>query len=136
MKNAIKVFVIAVTTLVFSGVSFAQATPATPAKPATPAAVEKKSEKAMEKAAEKSDDASKDKAKAKAKSKTKKTTKKTTEKTTEKMEEKKTGRKTPHVRAGVPSRPAGQSRASLGRAQTLKTSPEHPALTIKDRHHA
>ncbi len=56
MKNAIKAFVVALTLLAFSSVSFAQATPATPAKPATPAATEKKSEKAMEKAADKSDD--------------------------------------------------------------------------------
>lgn len=44
MKNMIKVLVIAVTTLVFSGLSFAQAKPATPATPATPP-MEKKAEK-------------------------------------------------------------------------------------------
>jgi ribosomal protein S1 len=48
MKNALKVLVVALTTLAFSGVSFAQAKPATPATPATPAKekTEMKSEKA------------------------------------------------------------------------------------------
>ena len=47
MKNPIKVLVIALTSLAFSGVSFAQAKPATPATPATPAApAMEKSEKA------------------------------------------------------------------------------------------
>ncbi|HEX9273573.1 MAG TPA: hypothetical protein VGA01_15310 [Candidatus Binatia bacterium] len=47
MKNMIKVLVIALTSLAFSGVSFAQAKPATPATPATPAApAMEKSEKA------------------------------------------------------------------------------------------
>lgn len=44
MKNMIKVLVIALTSLAFSGVSFAQAKPATPATPAAPAM--EKSEKA------------------------------------------------------------------------------------------
>lgn len=44
MKNIIKVLVIALTSLAFSGVSFAQAKPATPATPAAPAM--EKSEKA------------------------------------------------------------------------------------------
>jgi hypothetical protein len=38
VKNMIKVLVIALTSLAFSGVSFAQAKPATPATPATPGA--------------------------------------------------------------------------------------------------
>ena len=47
MKNTIKVLVIALTSLAFSSVSFAQAKPATPATPATPAApAMEKSEKA------------------------------------------------------------------------------------------
>jgi Cu/Ag efflux protein CusF len=47
VKNMIKVLVIALTSLVFSSVSFAQAKPATPATPATPAApAMEKSEKA------------------------------------------------------------------------------------------
>jgi hypothetical protein len=47
MKNMIKVLVIALTSLAFSGLSFAQAKPATPATPATPAApAMEKSEKA------------------------------------------------------------------------------------------
>ena len=44
MKNMIKVLVIALTSLAFSGVSFAQAKPATPATPAGPTM--EKSEKA------------------------------------------------------------------------------------------
>ena len=44
MKNMIKVLVIALTSLAFGGVSFAQAKPATPANPAAPAM--EKSEKA------------------------------------------------------------------------------------------
>jgi Cu/Ag efflux protein CusF len=44
VKNMIKVLVIALTSLAFSGVSFAQAKPATPATPAAPAM--EKSEKA------------------------------------------------------------------------------------------
>ena len=48
MKNMIKVLVIVLTSLAFSGVSFAQAKPATPATPATPAApAMEKSEKAQ-----------------------------------------------------------------------------------------
>ena len=52
MKNMIKILVIALTTLSFSGLSFAQAKPATPATPATPAApaTEKKMETTSEKA--------------------------------------------------------------------------------------
>ena len=48
MKNMIKILVVALTTLSFSTLGFAQAKPATPATPATPAApaTEKKSEKA------------------------------------------------------------------------------------------
>ena len=45
MKNAIHIFVIVVTTLAFSGVSFAQAKTALPAVPA----MKKKPEKAFEK---------------------------------------------------------------------------------------
>ena len=37
MKNAMKLFAVALTTLAMSGISFAQAKPATPATPATPA---------------------------------------------------------------------------------------------------
>ena len=46
MKNALRVFVVALITVAFSGVSFAQAKPATPAAPATPPApaMEKKTE--------------------------------------------------------------------------------------------
>jgi Cu/Ag efflux protein CusF len=52
VKKMIKVLVIALTSLAFSGVSFAQAKPATPATPATPAApaMEKKTEMKSEKA--------------------------------------------------------------------------------------
>ena len=48
MKNMIKILVVALTTLSFSALGFAQAKPATPATPATPAApaMEKKTEKA------------------------------------------------------------------------------------------
>jgi Cu/Ag efflux protein CusF len=47
VKNMIKVLVIALTSLAFTSVSFAQAKPATPATPATPAApAMEKSEKA------------------------------------------------------------------------------------------
>jgi hypothetical protein len=47
VKNMMKVLVIALTSLAFSSVSFAQAKPATPATPATPAApAMEKSEKA------------------------------------------------------------------------------------------
>src|SRR5947208_337008 len=48
MKNALKVLVVALTTLAFSGVSFAQEKKATPATPAAPA-TEKKSEMKSEK---------------------------------------------------------------------------------------
>ena len=46
MKNALRVFVLALITVAFSGISFAQAKPATPATPATPSApaMEKKTE--------------------------------------------------------------------------------------------
>ena len=52
MKNMIKVLVVALTTLSFSALGFAQAKPATPATPATPAApaAEKKTETKSEKA--------------------------------------------------------------------------------------
>ena len=55
MKNAINIFVVVVTTLVFSSVSFAQAKTALPVIPATPTmpAMETKAEKAFEKVAEK-----------------------------------------------------------------------------------
>jgi Cu/Ag efflux protein CusF len=47
VKNMIKILVIALTSLAFSGVSFAQAKPATPTTPATPASpAMEKSEKA------------------------------------------------------------------------------------------
>ena len=49
MKNMIKVLVIALTSLVFNGVSFAQAKPASPATPAAPT-MEKKTEMKSEKA--------------------------------------------------------------------------------------
>ena len=49
MKNTIEVLVIALTSLVFNDVSFAQAKPATPATPAAPA-MEKKTEMKSEKA--------------------------------------------------------------------------------------
>ena len=49
MKNMIKVLAIALTSLAFNGVSFAQAKPATPATPAGPA-MEKKTEMKSEKA--------------------------------------------------------------------------------------
>ena len=49
MKNMIKVLVIALASLAFNGVSFAQAKPATPAPPAAPA-MEKKTEMKSEKA--------------------------------------------------------------------------------------
>ena len=48
MKNALKVLVVALTTLAFSGVSFAQEKKANPATPAAPA-TEKKSEMKSEK---------------------------------------------------------------------------------------
>ena len=49
MKNTIKVLVVAWTSLVFNGVSFAQTKPATPTPPAAPA-MEKKTEMKSEKA--------------------------------------------------------------------------------------
>ena len=51
MKNMIKILVVALTTLSFSALGFAQAKPATPATPATPAApaTEKKTEMKSEK---------------------------------------------------------------------------------------
>lgn len=45
MKDMLKLFLVALITLAFSGVSFAQAKPATPAIPATPASPEKKAGK-------------------------------------------------------------------------------------------
>ncbi|MGH7886714.1 MAG: hypothetical protein ACREPG_02535, partial [Candidatus Binatia bacterium] len=65
MKNAIKVFIVALTTLAFGGVSFAQAKPAIPATPAVPSApamekkVDKAAEKAVQKAGDKAEDVSK-----------------------------------------------------------------------------
>jgi hypothetical protein len=52
VKNALRVFVLALITVAFSGISFAQAKPATPATPATPPApaMEKKTEMKSEKA--------------------------------------------------------------------------------------
>jgi len=52
VKNALRVFVVALITVAFSGVSFAQAKPATPATPATPPApaMETKTEMKSEKA--------------------------------------------------------------------------------------
>ena len=51
MKNMIKILVVALTTLSFSALGFAQAKPATPATPATPAApAEKKTDMKSEKA--------------------------------------------------------------------------------------
>lgn len=50
MKGILKLLLVALITLAFSGVSFAQAKPATPATPATPASPEKKAEKAGKKA--------------------------------------------------------------------------------------
>jgi Cu/Ag efflux protein CusF len=49
VKNTIKVLVVALTSLAFNGLSFAQAKPATPATPAAPT-IEKKSEMKSEKA--------------------------------------------------------------------------------------
>ena len=49
MKNMIKILVVALASLAFNGVSFAQAKPATPAPPAAPA-MEKKTEMKSEKA--------------------------------------------------------------------------------------
>jgi hypothetical protein len=49
VKNMIKLLVVVLTTLSFSGLSFAQAKPATPATPATPSAPEKKTEMKSEK---------------------------------------------------------------------------------------
>jgi Cu/Ag efflux protein CusF len=49
MKGVLKLFLVALITLAFSGVGFAQAKPATPATPATPASPEKKAEKAGKK---------------------------------------------------------------------------------------
>jgi len=52
VKNTIRILIVALTSLAFSSVSFAQAKPATPATPATPAppAMEKKTEMRSEKA--------------------------------------------------------------------------------------
>ena len=95
MKNAIKVFVVAMTTLAFSGVSFAQAKPAIPATPAIPSApaMEKKAatatDKVVQKAGDKAEDMSKGKAKGTAKKTAKKTVKKTADKGKDMMDEKK-----------------------------------------------
>jgi hypothetical protein len=52
MKNVLRVLVVALISVAFSGISFAQAKPATPATPATPPApaMEKKTEMKSEKA--------------------------------------------------------------------------------------
>jgi Cu/Ag efflux protein CusF len=52
VKNTIRILIVALTSLAFSSVSFAQAKPATPATPATPGApaMEKKTEMRSEKA--------------------------------------------------------------------------------------
>jgi hypothetical protein len=52
VKNALRVLVVTLITVAFSGISFAQAKPATPATPATPPApaMEKKTEMKSEKA--------------------------------------------------------------------------------------
>jgi uncharacterized protein YxeA len=49
VKNMIRILVVALTTLGFSALGFAQAKPATPATPATPPATEKKTEMKSEK---------------------------------------------------------------------------------------
>ena len=80
MKNAIKIFVVALVTLAFGGISFAQAKPAIPAVPAAPA-MEKKAVNSMDKVAQKAGDQAEEmKAQAKAKGKTKRATKKATQK--------------------------------------------------------
>jgi len=68
MKNAIKIFIVALTTLAFGGTSFAQAKPAVPATRAVPSAP----------AVDKSEELSK--AKTKVKAKVKKTVKKAADK--------------------------------------------------------
>jgi hypothetical protein len=50
LKNTIKVLVVALTSLAFSGLSFAQAKPAAPATPPAASATEKKTEMKSEKA--------------------------------------------------------------------------------------
>lgn len=91
MKNAIKVFVVALTTLAFSGVSFAQAKPAIPATPAVPSApaLEKKAATATDKAVQQAGDKTEDLAKGKAKGKAKKTVQKTADKGKDMVDEKK-----------------------------------------------
>ncbi len=81
MKNAIKVFVVAVMTLALSGVSFAQAKPAIPAVPGA--------DKMMDKMADKAGDKIEEKSKGKAKGKAKKAMKKANEKAKDRMAEKK-----------------------------------------------
>jgi hypothetical protein len=76
VKNALRVFVLALITVAFSGISFAQEKKPAPATPAPPA-MEKKAEKAVEKAPDE---------KATKKAKTKRT-KKSTEKSKDKTEE-------------------------------------------------
>jgi uncharacterized iron-regulated membrane protein len=92
MKNAMKLFAVALTTLAMSGVSFAQTKPATPATPATPAVPG--TEKATPatpavSAADKKTDKAEEKSKSKAKVKTKKTTKKASDTAKDKPTEKK-----------------------------------------------
>lgn len=53
MKSMIRLFLVPLVTLVFAGVSFAQATPATPATPAAPEKKMEKADKKMESKAEK-----------------------------------------------------------------------------------
>ena len=78
MKNALRVFVLALITVAFSGISFAQEKKPAPATPAPPA-MEKKAEKSVEKAPDE---------KTTKKAKTKQS-KKSTAKSKAKMEEKK-----------------------------------------------
>ncbi len=68
MKNFLTALVVALTTLAFSGVSFAQAKPAVPATPAVPASMDK----AADKAGDKAEAVTKGKTKGKAKKSTKK----------------------------------------------------------------
>jgi len=91
VKNAIKVFVVALTTLAFGGVSFAQAKPAIPATPALPSApaMEKKAATATDKVAQKAGDTAEDMSKGKAKGKAKKTVKKAADKGKDMVDEKK-----------------------------------------------
>jgi type IV secretory pathway VirB6-like protein len=85
VKNTLKILVVALMTLAFSGTSFAQAKPATPATPATPAspAMEKKAGDKAEKTGKKAPKKAKAKKSRRKKSKAKKSTK-AAEKTEEK----------------------------------------------------